>query len=243
MLLLSHCGRSQSSLLFEKAVFYYNSDTLPYRLMRPKDTIRRLPLVLCLHGAGERGRDNELNLKHVTALFTDSANRADFPCYVVVPQCWPGARWVDVDWRAERHTFPSQPSRPMAAVMALLDKLISELPIDTERIYVTGLSMGGYGTWDILCRRPELFAAGVPVCGGGDENMASVLQNIPIWVFHGALDKVVKVSRSRNMVAALQKINAPVRYTEYPDIEHDSWKEAYRSRQLIEWLFAQRKKR
>ncbi len=231
------------SHLFERHIFVHQGDTLPYRLMKPTPAKKdRFPLVLCLHGAGERGRDNEANLKHVTALFVDSANRANYPAFVLVPQCPPDKRWVDVDWRADKHTIPKSASQPMQALIKLLEELIVKYPIDTERIYVTGLSMGGYGTWDIICRKPNLFAAAVPICGGGDESQAHKIAHMPIWVFHGSKDGIVKVQRSRNMVEALKKKGAKnTKYTEYPDVEHDSWKPAYKDPSLAEWLFLQRK--
>src|SRR5262249_52824913 len=113
---------------------------------------------------------------------------------------------------------------------------------DQKRIYVTGLSMGGYGTWDVIGRRPDLFAAAVPVCGGGDETQAATIARVPIWAFHGARDGVVKPARSWNMVAALKKAGGHPGYTEYPDVGHDSWVPTYRDPVLFQWLFAQKRK-
>ena len=116
-----------------------------------------------------------------------------------------------------------------------------EYSIDPQRIYLTGLSMGGYGTWDLLARKPDLFAAGVPVCGGGDESTAEQIANIPIWVFHGDLDSAVPVSRSRTMVEALKKAGGHPKYSEYPGVEHNSWDKAYADPELMKWLFAQKR--
>jgi predicted peptidase len=217
--------------------------TLPYRLLKPQDYDPKLkyPLVLFLHGAGERGTDNEKQLIHGVPEFAKEANRKRYPCFLVAPQCPPKDTWVKVDWRAETHQQSAEPSEPMRLTLELIDALRKELPIDARRIYVTGLSMGGYGTWDVLARRPELFAAGVPICGGGDESTAATIAKIPIWVFHGAKDPAVKVERSRRMVEALKKADGHPKYTEYPDEGHASWVPAYKSPELLAWLFDQKR--
>ena len=138
---------------------------------------------------------------------------------------------------------PSPLNRPNRSrlTLELLDALPKEFSIDRKRIYVSGLSMGGYGTWDILARRPEHFAAAAPVCGGADEATAAKIAKIPVWAFHGAKDTVVKPSRSQNMIAALKKAGGTPKYTEYPDEGHGSWCPAYRNPELFKWLFAQKK--
>jgi predicted peptidase len=228
----------------EKRVYQEASGkTLPYRLLAPAklEPGRQYPLVLFLHGAGERGTDNERQLVHGVAAFASAEARRQYPCYLVAPQCPAGARWVEVDWGAEAHRQPAAPSEPLRLTLALLEALAKELPLDRRRVYVTGLSMGGFGTWDILSRRPELFAAAVPICGGGDEATVERIAKIPVWVFHGATDGVVRPSRSRNMVAALRKAGGEPKYTEYPKEGHASWGPAYRDPELLRWLFAQRR--
>ena len=119
--------------------------------------------------------------------------------------------------------------------------------IDKKRIYITGLSMGGFGAWDMLARFPKEFAAGVPVCGGADENTAKLLKEMPIWTFHGALDKVVSPDRTRNIVKAIENLpykdkeTKKIIYTEFPNVEHDSWKQAYSNKNMWKWLFEQKK--
>ncbi|GAB4408937.1 MAG: dienelactone hydrolase family protein [Microscillaceae bacterium] len=229
---------------FERHLFVLGEDTLPYRLMRPlqAEAQKSYPLVLFLHGAGERGTENEIPLTHIAPLFTSSEARQKYPCFVLVPQCPKNRRWVEVDWGAERHDFPQEASWSMKLTLALLDSLKKELSVDKHRCYVTGLSMGGYGTWDILARQPDTFAAAAPICGGADEKTAPLIKHIPIWNFHGALDAVVKPSRSRNMIQALQAAGGQVRYTEYPDVQHGSWKPAYAEPEFLHWLFTQKKK-
>lgn len=228
---------------FERHVFTAASGAeLPYRLLLPEGydptSSHRYPLVVFLHGAGERGTDNELQLTHIAAAVLDSQRRAEQPAFVLVPQCPKEYRWVETDWKLPAHSQPEQPSVPMSALLELLDSLHQTYPIDTQCRYVMGLSMGGFGTWDILQRRPDYFAAGVPICGGGDEKKASVLADLPLWVFHGAKDKVVVPARSRNMAAALRN-NRRLIYTEYPDVGHDSWKPALANPELWDWLFRQ----
>jgi predicted peptidase len=191
--------------------------------------------------SGERGGDNEKQLLHGVGEFARPEIRRRYRCFLIAPQCPAAQRWVDVDWNAATHRTPSRPAKPVELVLELIDAMRKEYSIDPRRIYLTGLSMGGYGTWDLLARRPDLFAAAVPVCGGGDEMQAPRIAAIPIWLFHGALDDAVPVSCSRNMVAALQKAGGHPRYTEYPRVGHASWLPAYRTPELMEWLFAQKK--
>jgi predicted peptidase len=218
---------------------------LLYRLLAPPPRqTGLLPLVLLLHGAGERGSDNASQLKNGAAELLGSPDaRRQFPCYFVLPQCPSDARWVEVDWSASDHVMPPSPSRPLLRVLELLQTLQAELPIDADRVYIVGLSMGGYGVWDLLSRHPEWFAAAVAICGGGDETQAARMRRVPIWAFHGQKDPVVPVLRSRQMIAALQRAAAdpPPRYTEYADVEHSSWVQAFAEPQLLPWLFAQRR--
>lgn len=215
---------------------------LPYRLLVPADydAKQRYPLVLFLHGAGERGADNKAQLIHGTKVFTTPENRKKYPTFVVVPQCANGHKWVEVDWSADSHKQPKQPSVPMRLTLELLSDLQKEYSIDAKRLYVTGLSMGGYGTWDLLARHPKLFAAGAPVCGGGDPATAAKFAKTPVWAFHGALDGAVKPKRSHEMIAALKKAGAKPRYTEYDKVGHNSWDNAYADPELLKWLFAQK---
>jgi predicted peptidase len=235
---------AKEPLPLEKITFKDESGkTLPYRLMKPDnyDPAKKYPLVIFLHGAGERGTDNEKQLIHGVPQFASKENREKYPCFLIAPQCPDGAKWVEVDWSADSHTMPAKMSEPMRLTVGIIEMTIKQFSIDPKRVYLTGLSMGGYGTWDLIARRPDLFAAAVPICGGGDEKTAEKMKSIPVWSFHGAKDGAVKVSRSRNMIAALEKVGAKPKYTEYPDIGHDSWNPAYKDAEMFEWLFAQRK--
>ncbi len=228
---------------FEPHVFTGgNGGTLPYQLLKPTGSRSgKLPLVLFLHGAGERGTDNTAQLKNGTKLYLDHDNQLKFPSYVVAPQCPPNKQWVDMPWGADKGTQPEKPSESMQLVIALLDSLEKELPIDTDRVYVTGLSMGGYGTWDLVTRFPNRFAAGAPVCGGGDEAVAGKAAKVPLWVFHSDDDTTVKTIRSRNMVAALRAAGGQPKYFEYWGLGHNSWDAAYAEPELLPWMFSQKR--
>lgn len=233
---------------FEKEVFYNSAnDSLLYNILLAENhatnsnPAKKYPLVLFLHGAGERGNDNKQQIIHIKKLFLDQANRKNYNAFVIAPQCPEGEKWVNVDWSLKRHDIPKNPSVPMRLTMKLLDSLIKVYPIDTSRIYITGLSMGGFGTWDAIARYPNKFAAAIPICGGGDEKTAKTIKNIPIWAFHGSADKVVHTSRSRNMINAIKAEGGKPLYTEYKGIGHGSWFKAYKEPNLLKWLFAQSK--
>lgn len=151
-------------------------------------------------------------------------------------------RWANMDWSAKKGARAADPSTPMRLTLEVLEKLQKEFSIDRKRLYITGLSMGGYGTWDIISRHPKLFAAAVPVCGGADETTAPIVKDIPIWCFHGGADTVVPTDRSRNMIKALKDAGGNPRYTEYFGVGHNSWSKAYTEPDLFKWLFEQAKK-
>ncbi len=213
---------------------------LPYRLLQPKEHKAKAPLILFLHGAGERGDDNSAQLKHGAPLFLKPDIRDKFPCYVVAPQCPSEQKWVDSDWSKPFVNQPAEPSGPMKLALGLLDALPKEFAdIDPDRIYVTGLSMGGFGAWDLITRFPQRFAAAAPICGGGDLAKAPAIAQVPIWDFHGGSDPVVTVELSRKMIAAIQGAGGQPLYSEYPLVGHDSWSNAYSEPQLLPWMFAQ----
>jgi predicted peptidase len=220
-----------------------DAKTLPYRFLTPEkiEPGKSYPLVLFLHGAGERGTDNAKQIVYFAAELIKPENRRKYPCFVVCPQCPAECRWVEVDWALRAHTMPEKPSTPLGLTLDLVDKLAGELPIDKGRIYVTGLSMGGFGTWDAIQRRPEFFAAAIPVCGGGDTAEAPKLKNVPIWAFHGDKDTVVKPSRTTTMIEAIGQAGGEPKMTIYPGVQHDSWNRTYADPDVWAWLFAQKR--
>jgi predicted esterase len=158
---------------------------------------------------------------------------------MVVPQCPPGEQWVDTPWAEGSYTFDEVPiSNELEAVLSILDDLAAEFSIDPSRVYVSGISMGGFGTWDILMRAPERFAAAIPLSGGASPSSAELIADIPVWNFHGSEDVVVPVAASREIVLALEALDADITYTEYAS-GHDQWTEQYQTAGLVEWLFSQ----
>ena len=215
--------------------------SLNYRIHLPEnmDAKKQYPLVLFFHGAGERGNDNKKQLIHGTKDILAYSEKSNEPVIIVAPQCPKGEQWVNTPWGNLSHTMPSKPSHSMRITIQLLNESIKTLAVDKKRIYVTGLSMGGFGVWDIVQRMPDTFAAAMPVCGGGDTKMANAIKNVPTWVFHGDSDGVVKTKRSRDMVAALKKVGGNVKYTEYKGVGHGSWGRAYSDEVALKWLLTQ----
>jgi predicted peptidase len=199
-----------------------------YLLFLPKgyggDEQKRWPLMLFLHGAGERGTNLELVKKHGPPKIVEQ--QPDFPFIVVSPQC-PTGRWWDND---------------LEDLSALLDEVQTKYRVDLDRVYLTGLSMGGFGSWSLATREPDRFAAIVPICGGGQPLLAGRLKNVPVWAFHGAKDPVVPVDATKEMVRALEKSGGNVKMTVYPEAGHDSWTEAYNNPELYKWLLEQKRK-
>lgn len=197
--------------------------TMKYLLYLPKDYGPKdsWPLMLFLHGAGERGANLELVKKHGPPKLVEAGK--ELPFIVVSPQC-PQGRW----WE------------PME-LATLLDEIVEKHKVDKDRIYVTGLSMGGFGTWTLAAYQPKRFAAIVPICGGGEPFATMLLAHVPAWVFHGAKDPVVPLERSQKMVDAMKKFGGNVKLTVYPEAGHDSWTETYANPQLYEWLLQQKR--
>lgn len=237
-------AQAPTKMTFEQHVFYHNGQKLNFQLLAPPNMEKGkdYPLVLFLHGAGSRGDDNKSPATHIHPLFTKK-NMQDFPCYVLIPQCPEEFRWVETDWGLPAHTQPDSPSVPLYLVIQLLEHSKKTYAVDSHRIYLTGLSMGGFGVWDLLSRLPDQFAAAAPICGGGDPATSSNFSHIPIWCFHGDQDRAVMVQRSRDMVNALKKLDAPIRYTEYQGIGHGSWKPAYAEPEFLKWLFSHQKEK
>ncbi len=248
MIALSHASvqaeQSPQSQPDELSVFearvYDDGDgnTLPYRLLIPEEAQGPMPVLLFLHGAGERGDDNRRQLIHGKDLLIKAAR--EFGCIVVAPQCPVGEKWSIVDWSKDKITFSDAPAEPMRRANDLIDNLAEQYDIDKSRIYIMGLSMGGYGSWDAICRWPDRFAAAAPICGGGDPAQANLLVNTPIWAFHGDADTVVSVDLTRAMIHAIKDAGGEPKYTEYPGVGHGSWIPAFAETELLPWLTSQR---
>ena len=209
-----------------------------YRLLSPEQSEQRRPLVVFLHGAGERGDDNTSQLMYLPIRFVRDSHLRDRACYVLAMQCPRDDQWATYNTRT---TSPTNPTDAMTALMAALNEVIATHQVDRSRIYLTGLSMGGYGSWDLAARHPELFAAVVPICGGGHIDTAARLTDMPIWAFHGMDDNVVPEKQSARMVEAIRQAGGTPAYTTLEQVGHGSWHFAYGPQGAMEWMFAQRK--
>jgi len=186
-----------------------------------RDTTKQWPLMIFLHGSGESGVDLEKVKVHGPAKLIEAGKK--FPFIVVSPQAPP-----QTGWKSD-------------VLKALLDDLKKKLRVDRDRVYLTGLSMGGFGTWDLAEKYPDEFAAIAPICGGGDVGKVWKLRHMPVWCFHGAKDNVVPIASSQIMVDSLRKFNAGVKFTIYPELEHNSWEVTYNNDSLYDWFLSQKK--
>jgi predicted peptidase len=223
---------------------YKGEFTMPYRLFRPKAS-GKLPLVVYLHGSGGLGNDNQkqLGLGNIfgTRIWLLPENQKKFPCYVVVPQTDRG--WVRYDLSQEDNGRP----KVLAGLgdgnrvaLQVIEALMREFPIDIQRIYVTGQSMGGAGVWNIIAYRPHFFAAAVPCCGSISLDDGTGSPETAMWAFHGAADQTVPVAITRERIAARRKAGGQPLYTEYAGVDHEVWEWAYSEPELVKWVFAQR---
>ena len=249
LLLSAFTASSQDvSTFLKKEYTSADGNTLLYRILFPEnyDRTKKYPLVLFLHGAGERGSDNEKQLIHGSKQFLDESVRKKFPAIVVFPQCPEQSYWASV--QIERNTTPlqlhfdySQPiPEPLMQSIDLVRDLMKDEAVDSRRIYITGLSMGGMGTFEAVYHFPDLFAAALPICGGGDTLRYESVKT-SFWVFHGAADQVVDVNFSRGMVKKLKQLRVKTRYSEYPGVNHNSWDNAFAEPKFLKWMFARRK--
>lgn len=220
--------------------------TMPYRFFAPENLKKgeSYPLVLCFHGAAGRGTDNQARGSLAYSVLTSAAVQREHPAFVVAPQCPEGGkRWVNHKWSDGAYDLQKVAvSEEMTLALAIVDKLLAELPVDKSRIYVTGRSMGGFATWDAIARRPDFFAAAVPIAGGGDPRMAGKWKDLPIWAIASVGDKTCPVSGTREVIEALKKAGAEVKYTEDAKKSHSEICEAWKSEKgLVDWLFSHKK--
>jgi predicted peptidase len=224
----------------------YKSDwTMPYRLFRPVGA-GKLPLVVYLHGSGGQGDDNlkQLGLGNIfgTRVWLLPENQKKHPCYVLTPQSNRGwARYDPVKLEKNIYEMLPGPGQGVSLALEVVDALRREFPIDDQRIYVTGQSMGGAGTWNMIASRPGFFAAAVPCCGSSSKDDGTASLATPLWNFHGDSDQTVPVSFSRDRIAARRKAGGHPLSTEYAGVDHNVWEWAYTEAALVEWLFDQKR--
>lgn len=210
-----------------------NKQTLRYSLFTPKDVAagEKLPLVLCLHGAGGN--------TEAAKVLAAPEQQKKHPCFIMAPACEAKqSRWVIGKFRNNPDQRAVEPE-----LMEALDALLRDVAIDSERVYLTGQSMGALGTWGLIVTHPDRFAAAVPVCGTWEPNDAAKIAKVPVWAFHGAKDPTVPVDGSRRMIEAMKVAGGSPRYTEYPDVGHGSWGAAYATTEMWDWMFQQRRPR
>ena len=208
-------------------------ETLHYRLLKPLDydPTKKYPLVISLPYGGQPATDTIKQMEGavIAELLTKGDNRRNYPAFIFIPNCPPGAGWGGIP------NYPNVDSLVFDAIVAL-DR---QFPIDDKRRYVAGLSRGGYGTWNFIGKRPDLFAAAIPVSGGGDPGLAAKAVTVAVWAFHGAKDRNVPVTYSRDMIDAIKRAGGDPKYTEYPEEGHNIWDRVSSTPGLLEWLFAQ----
>lgn len=219
-------------------------EEMPYQLRSPQvESGKRYPLVVCLHGAAGRGVDNQARGIEAYAVLAAPGVQAKHPSFLLAPQCALGFQWVDTPWKEGSYTLAEVPmSVYLKKVHALILQVLKEHPVDPARVYVTGQSMGGFGTWDLVLRHPELVAAAIPICGSGSPADAGRIKEVPLRFFHGAKDATVPVAGSREMAAALKSAGGRVfGYTELPEGGHVIMREVWATPGLVDWLFEQKK--
>jgi predicted peptidase len=231
VLMLASTGRSEETKAGFHDLVFKNADgsEAKYILFVPHEYKgdKEFPLILFLHGSGETGTDGKAQMKNGLPKEIKKHEKT-FPAFAIFPQ-------------SQKRTWQANSDDGKRAV-AILSEIEKKYKIDSKRIYLTGLSMGGYGTWSLATAMPDKWAAIVPVCGGGDPKQAEKIKDLPCWCFHGDQDKAVAVTRSQEMIAALKKAGGKPEYTEYPGVGHDSWTKAYGDPKLYEWLWAQKRK-
>jgi predicted peptidase len=232
--LLEPVSAGDDKPIFEKKVHTdAKKNKLPYRLLLPDnyDAKQTYPLILFLHGSGERGTDNDKQLVTGARDLATKKLRKNLPCFVVAPQC-SGKEPLDY-WL---------PTVNSGLVLGMLKDLEKRYSIDPKRIYLTGISDGGWGVWRLLALYPDKFAAAVPICGRGNPGDAPTIAKTPVWIFHGAKDDIEPVKSSREMLTALKKAGGNPKYTEYPNEGHFCWGTVYRDPKMFLWMFAQKRK-
>ncbi len=224
---------------FQQKMFRKDGESLPYcQYVCGASQSGRPALLIFLHGIGSVGEDNFLQVRIPAPPLTDYCRRHHLKAVLLFPQCPKGSQWVDVPWNTMEHTMPEEPSRPMRLAMALLNEKIREFDADPARIAGAGISMGGYGIWDMACRMPHLFTSLAVLCGGADVHQAPKLAAMRIFMIHGDEDPAVPVHRARSMYRALKEAGCKyLIYRELPGVEHNVWDPFFQSDEGMDHLF------
>lgn len=226
-----------TSVFLERAYQSPRGESMPYRLFVPWGDSGRAayPLVLWLHGGrgprSDRAKPISEGNRVGSHVWTSPGNQSKNPCFVLPPRCPPNEVWAEIE--------TASATKHLRVAFEMLRELQREYRIDAQRLYVVGQSMGGFGTWSLIAMYPQVFAAAIPVCGGGDSAEAPKLTGLPIWAFHGEKDEAVSVLRSREMVAAIRRAGGSPKYTEYQGMGHVIWDKVFSEPELLPWVFAQ----
>jgi predicted peptidase len=221
---------------------------LGFRLYIPEgyNTSEKYPLILYLHSGGANGDDNKSQIGPIAGKLISPIFQNISKSFVMIPQCPKGEQWVNTNFKKKPFKNYDQDSIPESHSMKMIVKALADLQkkysIDNKRLYITGYSMGGSGTWDMITRYPDIFAAAVPVTGVSDPSRAKDISHISVWAFHGVEDEISSVDNTRNMIRELKNNGSLCRYTEYPNIGHDLWSTVYSDAEMVKWLFSQQKK-
>jgi len=250
-LLFPFLSKAQNTSSFDRGTYINKTDTIPYRFLFPEnfDPTKKYALIFVLHGSGERGNNNEAQLKYGTQLFLNDTIRAKYPAIVVYPQCPGNGWWSNGGMKKDssgkiiwNFVEGGKPTPAMEGLLGLISQWLDKPYVDKHRVYVGGLSMGGMGTFELLRRRPDLFAAAFPICGGDNGLNAKIYaKKVPVWIFHGAKDDVVSPDHSIIMVNAIKAAGGEPKFTLYPNDGHNSWNDAFAEPDLIPWLFSHKK--
>lgn len=242
--------QAQDYSRYERTTFISAGDTLPYRILFPEnfDSSRKYPVLFFLHGRGESGTNNEDQLRNGGSLFLKPELRSQFPCIVIAPQCQSDSYWSNVKIRTDTSGTRSfffrkrgKPTKAMRTLLGFVDRILEKPFIDSTQVYAGGLSMGGMGTFELLRRKQGLFAAAFAICGGDDVANVKKYQDVPLWIFHGGKDDVVAPEFSEKIVDKLRKTDADVKFSFYPEANHNSWDTAFAEPDLLPWLFSKRR--
>lgn len=244
---------AQDFIAYSKNIFFQNHSALQYRMLLPDaDLTRKYPLVIFLHGAFEKGDDNEKQLSIGGRFFLRDSIRKNYPAYILFPQCPEDDSWAYFENKIDFATgfatdwnfpFGKEPTPVISILKKLIDSLAASGKIATDKMYIAGLSQGGMGVLDMCARYPETFAAAISICGAGEPITARLFaKKVAVWLFHGDKDPVVPVDFSRDFYKKLKRLNASVRYSEYKGVEHNCWANTFAEPELMSWLFGQTRK-
>ena len=236
-------SNSQDLELFEKETFEFEKETLSYRILKPLNynSNKQYPVHLFLHGAGERGNDNVSQLVHGGKLFLKKENREQYNSWVIFPQAPKNDWWGYKE--PYKFDYNVKESKAMSLVVKLMDDFTQRKDVNPNKVFVSGLSMGGMGTFVILNLRPEMFAAATPICGDGDPSLVSnYSKKVPVWIFHGSDDTVVSPKKSLKMAKAIIENGGSPKITFYENVGHDSWNNAFAEKNFLKWIHSKSKK-